>query len=767
MGQAGISVMNEIVPTFGIDEYSQRLAWVLESAPREVALVQAVTIALLGAVAVMMLGIALFRRSAIAAVSFSFLSLGALIVAMIFGQLDFISVGTQTLILCLFMCSVLLFVTATIRLARDSAIMGIVTFISILALLAAGGASMLQLVEDIPISRLVIAATTLITLVLMIVEFFRGDKGTMAVSPGLLLAIATLPAMSYVAGQGMNEEWILVVTPVLLFTAGLLMAAFAAQLTAQAPAIRQAKPRKSKPVRKQRFSRPTAVAASGAGVLQEFEDDDHHAPQQSRRQAPSFDAPAADLPREPYPATNEDLSAGAPQEEETEREYTPPPAADRPRFTAHSEPVSSQWGSGQGRSYASPTIPIADDEYVWDMMSDLEVRMGDAFASYLDLPAGQLATPDVLRELIDERSLPEFDDIILGGHDPRTGRFDVDFLTFDGATIRLQGRRQVDEDGILSRLQMQLEEIAPPRQQAPSHEEVSTPQRSGLAAVAAPIAEKPRRHNDEPTMSRGPAEALARGEIAPWFQPIVRLSDRKTVGFEALARWQRPDGNVAEAHEFVDELINAGKGVDLARIVIDQAAAELAEWVRVEPGLGQFVSVNIAAADLPKDEVASIVANAVGRHQLPAGALVVELTEGRIQASHNEALASAKAIRKSGASLAVDDFGVGYSNLNRLSKFKFDIVKLDKSLISDLTSRKKQRSVVRAMLTAAEKSGVPVVAEGIENEDTAAMLNELGCDFGQGYLFGEARQLGAPATKEDPAKDLAAQRRRPSTAELR
>ena len=231
------------------------------------------------------------------------------------------------------------------------------------------------------------------------------------------------------------------------------------------------------------------------------------------------------------------------------------------------------------------------------------------------------------------------------------------------------------------------------------------------------------------------------------------------MGFEALARWELPDGTVREASEFIGELIEEGRGPDLARIVVDQAAAELSAWVKAEPGLGQFVAVNIAAADMPKEEVAEIIGSAVRRHDLPAGALVVEITEDRIQASQSRALAAAKAIRQAGASLAVDDFGVGYSTLGRLSKFRFDIVKLDRSLIEGLSSSKKQRSVIRAMLSAAEKAGAPVVAEGIEDEATAEVLVELGCDFGQGFLFGKAEKVGGnevPTQPQQPQADASA-----------
>ncbi|MEM9233501.1 MAG: EAL domain-containing protein [Pseudomonadota bacterium] len=736
--------MNDLVPAFGIDGYSQRLIWALEATPREVALVEAATVGGLGLAAVLLLMIALLRRSAVAAVSFSFVALAALLIALLYGRFDFISSGTHVLIVCLFTCSVLLFLTATVRLARDNSLIGLVVLVAIAAMLGAGGASMLQVIDGWPVARIAIGATAVLTVLFLFIEFLRGDRGTIAVAPGLLLAVATLPAMSFAADRGPAGSWLVVTAPILLLAVGVLLAALAAQLTANAvPApVKKRAPKRTMPGAPA-VSVAAATAAHTTGSLLQEVEDEPEGERPMRRVAPAFD-------NEPAPEPLQEYQDPEPEAERRPRHQMAPlpavaptrdVASSRDRFGESSEPYSAQWGRDVQPGYAVRDIPIGDDEYVWDMMADREVRMGRHFGEMLHLGGGQLATPDVLRDSLDDRSLPDFDDAILGGFEPRTGRFDIRVQTHQGATLRLEGRRQVDQDGLLSRLEVRAEQIAAAA--APAQASTVAPRASGLAAVAAP-ALTASRSGDAP-LTAAPAStaiaALDRGEIGPWFQPIVRLSDRKVVGFEALARWEVPGGEVRDAHEFVDELIKAGRGPDLASIVINQAAEELSNWVKAEPNLGQFVSVNVAATDLPKDAVGEAVKSAVLRYDLPPGALVVELTEGRIQASHNKALAAAKTIRNAGASLAVDDFGVGYSTLSRLSKFRFDMVKLDKSLITELTTRKKQRSVVRAMLSAAEKNGSPVVAEGIEDEETAVMLSELGCDFGQGFLFGPAQKV--------------------------
>ena len=124
----------------------------------------------------------------------------------------------------------------------------------------------------------------------------------------------------------------------------------------------------------------------------------------------------------------------------------------------------------------------------------------------------------------------------------------------------------------------------------------------------------------------------------------------------------------------------------------------------------------------------------------------MELGEDRIRAKAGAALAAAKAVRDAGASLAVDDFGVGHANLARLSKFRFDLVKTDGSLARAAVSDKKARATLKSVIAVAHKAKMPVIAEGIEDEETARLLEAMGCDFGQGYLFGRAE----PASGASP-----------------
>ncbi len=743
--------MNGLVPAFGIDMYAEKLERMIAMAPREMAVAEDAILFGLGLSAALLILVALFRRSAVAVVGFSLLALTGLVSAALFGRLDFVPPGTMVLIVCLFACAVLLFLTATIRVARENPLVGAVVLIVLAALLALGGASALNVIDGQGFARLGLTVTIGLTLLFVTIEAVRGDKPSLIVAPGLALLVLSPAAMAFVGHQMGDPGWVLTIGPMAMLAGGAFYSALAAQFT-----VSLAKDRGGARSAGAAMAAPAAVGAMGATVplLREVEDDvaAGDMAQHGTTLLPSHDPREETYtqphnPSEHYTPDEATTASYAAPEPHGSTDYAPTappyqaPPASMP-LSAPAEPVSAQWGDGA--ALAGAAAMVADDEYVWDMMADREVKMGPGFAGLLSVEEGRVASPDVLRDLMAPESLDAFDDALLGGAKPSTGRFDVRLTTHTGSVVRLEGRRQVDRDGLLMRLEVRGTEVAPAPVVAP-------------VATAAPLAAPTRSGLSTKTHSQNSSEvsdALDRGEIEAHFQPIVRLTDRKTVGFEALARWRQADGEVLGAGDFISELMKAERGVDLARLMVEQAAAELAAWVAAEPGQGQFVSVNIAASDLPKDEVAEIVKKSVETHDLPPGALVVELTEDRIQASQSKAMAAAKAVRAAGASLAIDDFGVGYSTLNRLSKFKFDLVKLDQSVADGLPKSKKQKSFVKAILSTAKKSKIPVIAEGIEDEATAKLLEELGCDFGQGYLFGTPEPVGgAPVTEGAVAPD--------------
>ena len=715
------------------------------TAPREMALVETLLLWGLGGAALFFLAITLVRRSAVAAVAFSLVTLTGLVLGMMVGRLDFLPPGTMVLILALYACAALLFLTASVRLARDNAVVGLLVLVAILGLVALGGASALGLYDGERAVALALVGVAVFAAVAVVFDAARGDRSALLLAPGVLLA-ALSPALMAVVGPASGLP--MVTAPVLALAVGTILAALAALATAAAPA-------------------PKAPRAPKRAAAPSYRDE--HAFFGEVQDGPGRPAPVTAPITAPVtaPVTMPLASAPPPPEPRPEPRSAPRvrPVGTPPLFqpailsggpdaaetgaaigTAGAfgagfaatldgghgaieaaDPASSHWGGGMDD--AVPPLQPMNDEYVWDALATPELRAGDDVLRLFDArDAAQLA-PEALRAALAPSSLPAFDQDVLGGGDPRTGRFAVPLTLASGRTLVFEGDRQVDQDGILARLAGRFEESRGAAHVA--HTAHAAP------AAAAPLAAAPL---DAPLSASGPdgtgheaARALARGEVNAHFQPIVRLSDRQTVGFEALARWPR-GARTLEADDFVPDLVAAGRGLDLAQRMIDQAARELSDWLRAQPGQGQFVSVNIAAADLPRKGLAGLVQDAVAAYDLPPGALVIEMGEDRIKASGAAALQAAKAVRSAGASLAVDDFGTGHANLARLAKFRFDMVKTDRSLVSPLT--KKSRQVIGSAVAAARKAGVPVVAEGVEDEETAQALAQMGCDFAQGYLFG-------------------------------
>ncbi|WP_051881642.1 EAL domain-containing protein [Parvularcula oceani] len=229
--------------------------------------------------------------------------------------------------------------------------------------------------------------------------------------------------------------------------------------------------------------------------------------------------------------------------------------------------------------------------------------------------------------------------------------------------------------------------------------------------------------------------------LMAWFQPIVRLQDRRIAGYEALARQRSPAGHVEPPGAFVPQMVENGRSLDLAMWMIGEAGALLAK-LNAGRDAPLFVTVNLSAADLPDRRVAETVAATVKDFGLSAGALVIEVTEDRLHGSYEAALASAEAVREAGGRLALDDFGTGHSNLARLGAFRFDLLKTDAELVERLHADQRVRSVFSGIVSTADALGIPVIAEGIEREETAEILAALGCAYGQGYLFGRPAAAG-------------------------
>ena len=231
--------------------------------------------------------------------------------------------------------------------------------------------------------------------------------------------------------------------------------------------------------------------------------------------------------------------------------------------------------------------------------------------------------------------------------------------------------------------------------------------------------------------------ALERDEIAILYQPIVRLEDRAIAGFEALARWNHPGLGRLSPSDFINIAEETGLIVELGLFVLDRTARQLSTWQRTirhrEP---LFASVNVSSRQLLRHDLIQDLRTVLARAPLTRGSLKLELTESVVMENPEHAAQMLHRIRELGAGLALDDFGTGYSSLAYLQRFPFDTIKIDQSFVR-MSAKGTRPVILRSMIALAHDLGMDVIAEGAETDSDAVELFQLGCEFAQGFVFGE------------------------------
>jgi diguanylate cyclase (GGDEF)-like protein/PAS domain S-box-containing protein len=236
--------------------------------------------------------------------------------------------------------------------------------------------------------------------------------------------------------------------------------------------------------------------------------------------------------------------------------------------------------------------------------------------------------------------------------------------------------------------------------------------------------------------------ALAQQEFFLEYQPIVDLGTESLLGVEALVRWRHPEAGVLMPGRFIQVAEECGQIVKLGGWVLRQACREFCAWRQsIGGGAGLRLAVNISGRHLQHGELVQDVAQALQESGLEPGNLVIELTESTTMYNTDANLQRFHRLKALGVRLAIDDFGTGYSSLSYLHRFPIDILKIDRSFVSSLTSSENGPELARAVITLGETLGLDTVAEGIELQPQVAALLALGCVAGQGFLFAKAGSL--------------------------
>ena len=238
--------------------------------------------------------------------------------------------------------------------------------------------------------------------------------------------------------------------------------------------------------------------------------------------------------------------------------------------------------------------------------------------------------------------------------------------------------------------------------------------------------------------------ALERNEFFLEYQPVIDLTHRELLGVEALVRWNHPEHGRVMPGVFIPIAEESGQIVELGRLVLVAACRQVRAWSRsIAAGDGLRVAVNISGRHLQHADLVADVGHALRVSGLDPGNLVIELTESTIMHNTEVNLERFRALKALGVRLAIDDFGMGYSSLSYLHRFPIDILKIDRAFVSRLTARGEGPELARAVVMLGETLGLETVAEGIEHEEQASKLLELGCVAGQGFLFAGATSLEA------------------------
>ncbi|WP_269715536.1 putative bifunctional diguanylate cyclase/phosphodiesterase [Caulobacter sp. NIBR2454] len=240
--------------------------------------------------------------------------------------------------------------------------------------------------------------------------------------------------------------------------------------------------------------------------------------------------------------------------------------------------------------------------------------------------------------------------------------------------------------------------------------------------------------------------ALGRGEIIPFFQPVVRLSDGALAGFEALARWRHPRRGFLPPDDFLPLVEEMGLMSELGGHMVRAAATQLAAWRRTHSQVeGMTVSVNLSTGEIDRASLIAEVASVIKENDLPPAALKLEITESEVMRDPKRAASVLNALRATGVGLALDDFGTGFSSLSYLSQLPVDTLKIDRYFVRTMAANEGSAKIVRSIVQLGRDLDLEVVGEGVENAAMAAKLLELGCDYGQGFGYAPA----LPATEAE------------------
>lgn len=231
-------------------------------------------------------------------------------------------------------------------------------------------------------------------------------------------------------------------------------------------------------------------------------------------------------------------------------------------------------------------------------------------------------------------------------------------------------------------------------------------------------------------------KALKSGEISLHYQPIISLQNGRIDGFEALMRWHHPEKGFISPGIFIPIIEENGQIIEASKWALKESCMAL-KRIENQTGYrtGLHMSVNFSSSDFSSDDFVDNVYNTISESDVAPEQLHLEITERLLMQQPENAKETLNMCRKAGMGIAIDDFGTGYSSLSYLHYFPINVLKIDQSFVRDMTENESSRALVKSVVMLAKNMKMSVVAEGVETQDDAKILKDMGCDLAQGYYF--------------------------------
>ncbi|HEV7710715.1 MAG TPA: EAL domain-containing protein [Asanoa sp.] len=235
--------------------------------------------------------------------------------------------------------------------------------------------------------------------------------------------------------------------------------------------------------------------------------------------------------------------------------------------------------------------------------------------------------------------------------------------------------------------------------------------------------------------------AIHNNQLTLEYQPIVRLSDGHTAGFEALLRWDHPTRGRLYPDSFIDVAEESGLVVPIGEWVLKTAIEAARTWRRGQAYGAPYVAVNVSARQFRTPGFVRLIKRELAGHGLPPSCLMLEITESLLLRDDEQVWDDLAEVRRLGVRVAIDDFGTGYSSLSYLRHVPLDVLKIDRLFTGTIAASAQQRALVDGIVRLAHTLGLEVVAEGIETTEERDLLRRTGCPYGQGFLFSRPMPL--------------------------